>query len=385
MLTREEKIKNAQTYIGSEKFGIDTFKTLYLFNTNVQYALLGIKLNGILQTKLDDKGITHNLTDDELLRVKHTMILDVIMKIEIIIESTLILLDALSRDYKHVPQMMTRYNFNLLPKIIKKIRKGDYNLRKILALPDIGSLPISAEERRFLGNLYLESTHTVQDSLLEMIEFYQQFNIIYSKSKHGLSFVLGLSQTLDPTKDVKPLNSKGSLIQCIDKKDKTDMPPGYIISLPKDQTYNLSSLYFNTVSILKVDDTLFDKITRMKSILGIIISFICDNHLTYAANCGETYLPVVRKSKEVGVRMVTLNWNDDIEAKLKEIFNKILPYMNTNELNLDTVFKSENPLIIESLAKNVVTNIWLSDGTEEKKSIFQKFLVDLKKLKSILK
>jgi hypothetical protein len=89
----------------------------------------------------------------------------------------------------------------------------------------------------------------------------------------------------------------------------------------------------------------------MKSILGTIVSFICENHLTYAANCGETYLPVVRKNKEVGVRMVTLNWNDDIE----------------------------------SLAKNVVTNIWLSDGSEEKKSIYRKFLVDLRKLKWICK
>jgi len=281
--------------------------------------------------------------------------------------------------------MMTRYNFNLLPKIIKKIRKRDYNFRKILALPDIGRLPISPEERGFLGKLYLESIQTVQDSLLEMIEFYHQFNIIYTKSKHGLSFDLGLSQTFDPSSDVKPLNSKGSLIQCIDKKDETDMPPGYIISFPKDQTYNFSTLYFNTVSILKVDDTLFDKISRMKSILGIIVSFICENHLTYAANCGETYLPVVRKNKEVGVRMVTLNWNDGVEAKLKEIFSKVLPYMNINELNLDTVFKSKNPLIIESLAKNVVTNIWLSNGTEEKKSIFQKFWVDIKGLKWICK
>jgi len=59
--------------------------------------------------------------------------------------------------------------------------------------------------------------------------------------------------------------------------------------------------------------------------------------------------------------------------------------MNINDLNLDTVFKSKNPLIIESLAKNVVTNIWLSDGSEEKKSIYRKFLVDLRKLKWICK
>jgi len=211
------------------------------------------------------------------------------------------------------------------------------------------------------------------------------FNIIYTKSKHDLSFVLGLSETLDPTAEAKSPNSKGSLIQCVDKKDMTDMPPGYIVSFPKNQTYNFSRLYFNTVSILKVDDTLFDRIKKMKSILGTIVSFICENHLTYAANCGETYLPVVRKNKEVGVRMVTLNWNDDTEAKLKKIFTKVLPYMNINDLNLDTVFKSKNPLIIESLAKNVVTNIWLSDGSEEKKSIYRKFLVDLRKLKWICK
>jgi len=111
MLTRQYKIDHALDFINSPNFGNDTFKTINLFNLNLHYALLSIDLNGIVRKKLDDGDIQSTLSGDDLLKVKQTMTLDVIMKIEILIERTLILIDPLSRGYKYVPQMMTKLSF----------------------------------------------------------------------------------------------------------------------------------------------------------------------------------------------------------------------------------------------------------------------------------
>jgi len=42
----------------------------------------------------------------------------------------------------------------LIPKIIKYIQKKQYNLRKIMGLPMIDTLPVSPEEKKFLGILF---------------------------------------------------------------------------------------------------------------------------------------------------------------------------------------------------------------------------------------
>jgi hypothetical protein len=362
MLTRQYKIDHALDFINSSKFGNDTYKTITLFNLNLHYALLSIKLNGIVQKRLDDGDIQSTLSGDDILKVKQTMTLDVIMKIEILIESTLILIDALCRGYKYVPQMMTKYHFNLIPKIIKNIQKKRYNLRKIMGLPRIDTLPVSQEEKKFLGILFSESSQSLHDTLIELIAFYKEFSILYGKSKHGLTFILGLKTSSNLKSEPNILNSDRRLIQISDRKKKSELPPGYIVSSPENQTFNFSNSYFNTISFVQYGKLLFDKIIRINSILKQAVSFICDNHLTFGANCGENYLPFERKERKVGVRMFGINWDHDTEVKLLEIFGKILPSMNVNDFDLTTVFeaKSPSPSIVESVNKNVVTNIWLS-------------------------
>ena len=124
--------------------------------------------------------------------------------------------------------------------------------------------------------------------------------------------------------------------------------------------FNFSNSYFNTISFVQYGDLLFDKIIRINSTLKQVVAFICDNHLTFAANCGETYLPFERKERKVGIRMFGINWDHDVEVKLLRIFSKILASMNVNDFDLTTVFEVKSSSIVESVNKNVINNIWLS-------------------------
>ena len=89
MLTREDKIENFHSFIESEHFGIDTYKTIYLFNQNAHYSALTIDLYRDLIKRLDEKEPLANFTNDDLVRVNQTIMLDVLMKMQILIESAL--------------------------------------------------------------------------------------------------------------------------------------------------------------------------------------------------------------------------------------------------------------------------------------------------------
>lgn len=90
MLTRKDKIDNFQSFIKSKNFGIDTYKTIYLFNQNALFSVQTVNLYGLLLKKLD-KDIPNSFSDNQLVRIKQMVILDVLMKMEILIESTLAL------------------------------------------------------------------------------------------------------------------------------------------------------------------------------------------------------------------------------------------------------------------------------------------------------
>lgn len=141
------------------------------------------------------------------------------MKIEILIESTLVLVHSLSSGYYTVAQDMTFYDFKLLYSIIEKIRDKDYNMRRILGLPDLSTLSLSPEEKSYLKRDFNECEVKAWNALNKLAEFYEKYRLIYGKSKHGLTIQSGHAfgwSTVAP-------DFEKSLLICYDRKKlKTD-------------------------------------------------------------------------------------------------------------------------------------------------------------------
>jgi hypothetical protein len=360
MLTRKEKIDNLQSFIESEHFGIETYKTIYLFNQNAHILGLSIDLYGHLVEKLDAKDFSISLTNDVLVRVKQVIILDVIMKVQILIEASLALIEALSKGYDSVPVILTRYNSKLIYEIIEHIKHKEYEMTKVLGLPNIDSLSVSNEEKEFLASLFSHSSESMYTSLLKIINFYQQFSLIYNKTKHGMIFELGLSHTLDPKVELEPLKFIESMVQAIDKIDEYKMPPGYIHHVPENQK-NIDKRYYNSFAVIVFRKELFDMIANTKGILKQIISYICDSHLTYAVNCGQTYLHFTIKDGQIGPRYFSNELSVEDSEYLMNIFKKIVPNMNSDLGQLKTIYEFKSAEIVKSIQDNIVTNIWLSN------------------------
>jgi len=50
-----------------------------------------------------------------------------------------------------------------------------------MGLPMIDTLPVSPEEKKFLGILFSESSQSLHETLIELIAFYKEFSIVYGK------------------------------------------------------------------------------------------------------------------------------------------------------------------------------------------------------------
>ena len=269
-------------------------------------------------------------------------------------------MEALSKGYSSVPVIMTRYKPKLIYDIIEHIKHKKYDMDKVLGLPNIDILPISNEEKEFLTTLFSHSSNSMYTSLLKIIDFYQQFTLIYNKTKHGMIFELGLSYTFDLRLALKQPSFTQSMVQAIDNIEEYKMPPGYIRHAPGNQN-NLTRGYFNAFSVVAFRKELLDLVGDIKSLLKQIISFICDSHLTYAANCGQTYLHFSIKDKQIGPRYFSDELSTEDSARLMKIFKKVVPNMNIDLGQLKTVYKFSSSEIAKSIQDNLVTNIWLSN------------------------
>ena len=150
MKTKEEKEAEWEIFRDGDKFGKYTYTTIYVFHVNLNYTIRTIELYSILIKKLDEGLIKHSFDDSQLLRIKQHITLDCISKIMVLIESTLMLCYALSEGYAKVPEIMTYYELTKIDSAINSIKKEEYNMRKILGLPDLELLDLSEDEKKFL-------------------------------------------------------------------------------------------------------------------------------------------------------------------------------------------------------------------------------------------
>jgi hypothetical protein len=344
MLTRDEKYTQCESYIKSDRFGLDTWMIIERLRINFSNMIATMEL------------YQNMVKCDMHIQVKQHIMLDIIVKIMILIETTLVLVDALSTGYHMVVKKLTYYAFSDVYQIMENIRTNQYNYRKVLGFPSVDTLPLASEEQKYLAKNYQKRFTSFSTALNRLIGFYNKFRILYGKSKHGLTFVSGVM----PGASVTSLVFEDSLLICYDRKGKQDMAHAQYIQTSFINTREKH--FFNAISNVRFNQNLFDEIRSTITILKDDFSFVCKNNLTHAVNCGEGYLPYIVDNNKIGIQFSGKTVSEEEKNMRKSIAEKITPLINTREVNLKIEINYEKPEIIQSLANNSVTNLWINPG-----------------------
>ena len=76
------------------------------------------------------------------------------------------------------------------------------------------------------------------------------------------------------------------------------MPPGYLTSKIKDETFEHA---YTAISIVTFKKDLITEINETLVILNEIIILIYENHSTYISNLGSGYLPYIKRDEKIGL------------------------------------------------------------------------------------
>ena len=126
VMTPEERRANCESYIDSDEFGRDTWVTLTVFNENVNNVIVTMRLYYDLLRYLDQGFLPANLPQQPMLRIKQHIVLDLILKVQIIVESSLVFPYELSNGYSMFSRRMARYTLDHVNNVVlRAIREND--------------------------------------------------------------------------------------------------------------------------------------------------------------------------------------------------------------------------------------------------------------------
>ena len=367
MLTKTEKLNRWWDFVNGPEFGSDTYTVIYLLGTNVKNTITTIELYWeLLSRKLNDGTFNDVLPmAAPMIEIKQHIALDMILKTEIIIESSLVFLHHLSQRHNGLGDTMTFYEQNLVDTIIPKVRKRrDFNMRRALGLADISDLPIDKDERKVLAYVYRESENAAWDALDKMVEFYDKFKMIYHKSKHGLTFQTGSTETTTPASQFE----KSALI-AYHRKSADDKPIGYIEVKPEDLE---APKWFNRIAHLNFGQNLMGEIFTVTEAMKEIVPYVCRSHLIFAANSGEGYLPCQTgpDNNLIADFLVRPTVNVAELRRIEPILNSIISKLSANMVTNEQVFgintSYKNSRLVQSIKSNTVTNIRYKETEPEK-------------------
>lgn len=183
-------------------------------------------------------------------------------------------------------------------------------------------------------------------------EFYDKYRVIYGKWKHGLTI-----QTGEQFGDLRSSNT--DILTVLDSKEEGDMPRGYFRASSPDK---LTDQWYNVQGILKINERLEDEIRDAADDLGEIISYIVQNHLTYAKNCGEGYLPLMELNEDTfKLWFPQMPLTQQEEKILGSIRDKLSPNLHIIRTNLEVARIVTDPSISRSIHEDTVTNVWMAD------------------------
>jgi hypothetical protein len=122
---------------------------------------------------------------------------------------------------------------------------------------------------------------------------------------------------------------------------------------------------FNTVSVVCFGPRLIEEINEILSIMRNITTLIYTNNEIMVKNCGEGYLPYVMNDQgQVSITSFRKVDSDKDRNMLFAIQEKIVPNLNTEEVELKINTKYTNLEVIKSINNNTVTIIRIETQTE---------------------
>jgi len=337
----------------SINFGKGAYYTFFIFNVNVNYSIRTVELYSILVKKLDGDLIKHGFDDKQMLRVKQQIVLDMLSRLMSIIESTFVLLYGIKQGYEKIPKIMTYYELTAINSTINNIQKRKFNMRKILGFCDLSKIELSDIEKRVVAQEYKKTSTKIYDMLDNLVKFYEEYKIIYGKTKHGLSYYTG-GGNLD-----SEIKFENSIVIALHKQELKKMPKNTIIS---DNKLGIDIPWYNVQSVLKINDNLFKTMGELIHNLPEIVKYVCHNHLTFAENCGENYLPYLDNNSKIGIGAFYGDPPSDNDQEILTKLNlKILPLMYCPNRQLHYGFNTDDEKIKKSIKEDVVTNFWLKN------------------------
>lgn len=354
MLTRTQKESKWKDFMDSY-FGMHNWTTIFLLKINISYQVRTIRFLLRYAKSTDKDAILENLSDIERLRMKQHLFLDAIMKAQICIESLLIAVDILSRDYGKIAETMTFYPQDAPRRVIGKVHNREIDVRKAFVIPPATSIEVlTQEEMVLIEQLSAETVSAIYKGLNILADYYERYYIVYMKCKHGLTIETGSG--FSPAKDIKD-----SLVYVHDRRRNID-------ALPSDRMFTKVVGYgppewFNTVSILTINENLDQDFASVTELILILTNYLIDNHLAYISNCGENFLPYdIKSPTTVSLRYLGDRDLSETEREdMKRIQDKLLPIMHTPNLALNINRNIHDSNMEQALKKGPVTTWWTGD------------------------
>lgn len=314
-MLREEKERTYRDYIQSSAFTLSSYSSLSLFQMNIREMHNLVKQESDLAFKLMDS----NTEGFDLSYIQ----LDILSKVMIMIEGQVALISALDSGRMHVAEKMSFFTSRAVEQIATKLDAYGQEQRrafiwKVSSLPDINTIRnLSEDERLFLDRTLDETARIYYEEFCKCVNFYLCNKIAYNKLKHGLSFL--------PLMPFAQNRDQSALVMALHKSRRK---PEYQANLlPVQGSFMPKDLqWFDTVCVIEVNRKNVEAYVRMAEIIDELVSFVVQNNLLYADNCGADYLPVkVDQDNRISAWLFSRNLNDDFYNKVKIIYSKALP------------------------------------------------------------
>jgi len=340
----QEKREKALDFVTNE-FTWASYASLQLFSFNVQNMIHLIELAGIVIKKIENGEIRHTMSDDQLLRMKHLILLDSLAKLMMIIEGVLALCSVLSdpsarkRDVAH---RMMWYAQGQIDAFIERFKRNRVSIWKIAGFPDLAKLQencrLTNNERRLIWELFQDSCGIIKKALKEIVDFYQNNRVIYGKFKHGLTLVLGFKVESQSGDDIP-----STVSLALDHRSRE--PPSICVRAVGQLPFKYK--WFNTISILPYWKATFEKYSGIMSDIRKMVTHIANNHLLWAENCGEDYFPLERQTD--GKWVPTIYATKSLTHEQQIIYESVIEKITANMYHVDRLFDFELNLKDKSL------------------------------------
>lgn len=122
MLSLQDKEQQWESFRDSPKFGRHTWITTQLFDINARHLIETVGFYLTLASKKQDRRLTLFLEEDGNNGTRSQyIVLDAIAKIQTLIETTLVLIEAISHGYSSIAKTMAYYDQRLPCQTLEKI------------------------------------------------------------------------------------------------------------------------------------------------------------------------------------------------------------------------------------------------------------------------